>query len=205
MIDVDTFEFYVEDPNPDRFRTSQFTQMRRVVETEGWPWPTRILRSGSYVSPCEFWMNGSGTVRIWHDDLCDDDVFAQIRKAILASGDEKAIDTLQGNLPPPGPRLLGWIGNVIVWWGLLYMGIVITLALARGTDRARHLPREVIERERIARGACPGCGYDIRGLDDEACCPECGRTVPAEAREIAQGHPIEPPATDGDAAPKLSS
>ena len=206
MIDIDTYEFYVEDPNPDEFQMLQYTTMRRVVETSGWPWATRIFRSGSYLSPCEVWTSGSGTVRTRDDYYyCSDDVFAQIREAILASGDERAIDTLQGNLPPPGPRLLGWIGNVIVWWGLCYMGIALTLALARGTDRATHIPREVIERERIARGACLGCAYDIRGLGDEACCPECGRTVHAKAREIAQGHSNEPHATDGDTASKLSA
>ena len=206
MIDIDTYEFYVEDTNSDEFQMLQYTTMRRVVETSGWPWATRIFRSGSYLSPCEVWTSGSGTVRTRDDDYyCSDDVFAQIGKAILASGDERAIDTLLGNIPPPGPRLLGWIGNVIVWWGLCYLSIVITLTLARGTDRAMREPREVLERERISRGACPGCGYDIRGLDDEACCPECGRTVPAEAREIAQGRPIKPHATDDDASSKLSS
>lgn len=205
IINVDTFEFYVEDPNSDEFQRSLPTKMRRVVETGGWPWSTHIFRSGSYLSLCEEWTSGSGPVRTWHDDYCSDDVYAQIRQAILASGDERAIDTIQGNLPPPGPRLLGWIGNVIVWWGLCYLGIVITVTLARGTDRATHVPREILERERIARGACPGCAYDIRGLGDVACCPEFGRTVPAEAREIALGHPIEPPATDGDGPTKLSS
>lgn len=210
IINVDTYEFYAEDQSPDDLQMLQptmfqATTMRLVVETGGWPWPTHIFRSGSYISPCEEWTNGSGTVRTWHDNFCNDDVFGQIRQAILACGDERAIDTLQGNLAPPGPRILGWIGNVIVWWGLCYLGIVITVTLARGTDRARHLPREVIERERIARGACPGCAYDIRGLGDEARCPECGRTVPAEAREIAQGHSNEPHATSDDTASKLSS
>lgn len=210
IINVDTYEFYVEDQTPDEVQMLQptmfqATTMRRVVESGGWPWPTHIFRSGSYISPCEEWTKGSGTVRTWHDNFCNDDVFGQIRQAILASGDERAIDTIQGNLPPPGPRLLGWIGNVIVWWGLCYLGIVVTLTLARGTDRARHVPRAVIERDRIAHGACPGCAYDIRGLGDEACCPECGRAVPTEAREIAQGHPIEPHATDDDASTKLSS
>ena len=180
-------------------------QLDIVTEGSGWPFPTRIHRCETTFFPGDIRIgsadsgrSGSGEVSVYVD-------VAQLEEAIYKSQDRSAIDAWQGRLPPRGVRAFGWVGNIVAWWGLSYLGIALTLAVARGTDRAMREPREVIERERIARGACPGCAYDIRGLRDEACCPECGRTVPTKAREIAQGHSNEPHAPPDDTTSKLSS
>lgn len=188
--------------SPDHHRGT--IQLSVVTESSGWPFTATIYQSNTVLMPGEIWgahrlLGGSRLI----ERLGDDD--APLEQSILDSGDQRAIDALLGILPPPGPRLLGWIGNVIVWWGLCYLGIFLTLVLAHGIDRAPHIPRVVLEEDRISRGVCPGCAYDVRGLGEEACCPECGRTVSAEARGIALGHPIVPPATDDEATTKLSS
>ncbi len=180
-------------------------QLDIVTEGSGWPFRSRIHRCGTTLFPGDIWIGsagsargGSGAIGVYVD-------VALLEEAIYKSQDWSAIDAWEGRLPPLGFRLFGWVGNIVAWWGLSCIGIVVTLALARGTDRAMREPREVRERDRISRGVCPGCAYDIRGLGEEACCPECGRPVPAEARRIAHGHPIEPAATDGDGSTKLSS
>ena len=35
----------------------------------------------------------------------------------------------------------------------------------------------VIRRRRVARGACAGCGYDLRDTPADGPCPECGRAA----------------------------
>ncbi len=52
-----------------------------------------------------------------------------------------------------------------VFWGLVSFVAHMTV-------------RTGIERSRRARGRCPSCGYDKRGLDTKAACPECGVSGP---------------------------
>jgi predicted amidophosphoribosyltransferase len=35
---------------------------------------------------------------------------------------------------------------------------------------------------------CPGCGYDLHGLTEVGCCPECGRPYDLRHRAITQLH-----------------
>jgi hypothetical protein len=48
-------------------------------------------------------------------------------------------------------------------------------------------PRWMKRRIRLRRGCCPDCGYDLRGLPEEAeCCSECG--APTGVSHTAQQH-----------------
>jgi hypothetical protein len=58
------------------------------------------------------------------------------------------------------PVLPGLLVDAMVWTGLI-AGVVA-------------LPRAAIWSRRRWRGGCPKCGYDLRGLESQAHCPECG-------------------------------
>ena len=58
----------------------------------------------------------------------------------------------------------GFAACVVFWAGMWGLGVV-------GVPRARRVMRR-------RRGKCEGCGYDRRGLEAGAMCPECGRPVP---------------------------
>jgi hypothetical protein len=42
--------------------------------------------------------------------------------------------------------------------------------------------RQAIEQNRLSRGRCPVCGYDLRASKD--CCSECGTPIPIEQQSI---------------------
>lgn len=75
---------------------------------------------------------------------------------------------------PVRPLAIGMIANT-----MLYSTLVALVVLAPGAWR-------VWRRER--RGSCVGCGYDLAGLGEGACCPECGaiKKPPACARGFVE-------------------
>jgi hypothetical protein len=62
--------------------------------------------------------------------------------------------------------------------GLLVVGLLITIARARGITAPGIAPVEVARARLLARGVCPCCLYSLAGLkpDPDGCttCPECG-------------------------------
>jgi len=114
----------------------------------------------------------------------------------------------------PAPRMIvvsaegGWIGlggvlgilHNILTIALLAVGIAALPALKRAIDdllepiRERLRPRTETEkrRDKLRRGACPACAYDIRGLR-EAQCPECGQHWRLEEHELIPGAALTTP------------
>ncbi len=104
---------------------------------------------------------------------------AEARRALLA-----------GNLSPHSNTqpLAGWIdlasvrrraGTIL--WGGVAQDLLALVAAAVLVVSLRASPRWVSERwwsraaRRRARGLCPVCGYNLRGLE-QGVCPECGNT-----------------------------
>jgi len=87
---------------------------------------------------------------------------------VLESLKDFAADTIVGQVPPTG-RLSGSYVLVPHWLPVLPLA-------APGIWRAW---RGVVMRRRRGRGACRGCGYDLRATPGR--CPECGRAgLPAD-------------------------
>ncbi len=66
----------------------------------------------------------------------------------------------------------------------LLMYLTLILLLAGGLlllSRWMRLFRANDQNLRIFRGLCPGCGYDLTGIDRDAC-PECGRPLTDEEK-----------------------
>jgi hypothetical protein len=76
---------------------------------------------------------------------------------------------------------------VVVWAGL-YATPSLCRAVRRAMDRANQavVPKTEAEKrqEKLRKGECPGCRYDVRGLV-ESQCPECGR--PWHSTLLVQG------------------
>jgi hypothetical protein len=73
--------------------------------------------------------------------------------------DPLAVATAEGELPTR-VHPTGFTLNTLLAASVL-LGATETIGLARRRLRSR-------------KGLCPACGYDRRGLQVEAACPECG-------------------------------
>ena len=82
--------------------------------------------------------------------------------------------TFQTVSDPTGARtgiaVQGWVLGVPFW------AITLATALLPAT-RVLQWPRTRRRQNRIARGLCPNCSYDLRATPDK--CPECGEKSPA--------------------------
>lgn len=160
------------------------------TDSRGWPISTTFLSDNTGLIPDWHWRPSSTSVLL--------------EQVVLASNYQREIDAINRVLAPTGPRILGWIGNVFFWWILSYIGIVLTLTLARGTDIATHIPKELVQQDRAEQGLCPHCAYDIRGLDEDQLCPECGKKPSEIAVTEAKKNPIADNETDKDDTAKVS-
>ncbi|MCC6322150.1 MAG: hypothetical protein IT438_12025 [Phycisphaerales bacterium] len=61
-------------------------------------------------------------------------------------------------------------------WRFIWSGLVVNTAVYTGALLlARALLRALVRLRRLARGGCPGCGYELSATTVGAPCPECGR------------------------------
>ncbi len=122
------------------------------------------------------------------------------------------------------PFVLGWALWVPMLGVLLYFKIargmptpwyiaaLIGLILLAMIPSALIFPVWIVRLQRHVVAAngriCPNCLYDLRALDDDAVCPECGWDIAAEppeetwAKLINRGKPLPPPT---DAEPRTSN
>ena len=65
-------------------------------------------------------------------------------------------------------------GLLLLPW--IVLALCLPSILRRGGLEGRQINRFVERYERIERGCCPDCGYDLRGSRRR--CPECGHAIP---------------------------
>jgi hypothetical protein len=64
---------------------------------------------------------------------------------------------------------------------LAVIGALGTAAYFVAADTCR--AARMLSCRRLGGRACRGCGYDLRGLDTDAACPECSKAAPAYTSE----------------------
>lgn len=70
-----------------------------------------------------------------------------------------------------------WLVNAGMWWVMLYVLCLLAMIPARIGWVLLRQRATARESELRRRGVCPGCGYDLRGLEFRARCPECGKLM----------------------------
>ncbi len=79
--------------------------------------------------------------------------------------------------PDVSRHWLGTLGSSVLWW------VILTLALAALVELTRFFSLVVAANQadrmanRQAKGLCGACGYNMRGLEFNERCPECGQMV----------------------------
>ncbi|MCP3904365.1 MAG: hypothetical protein GY715_12110 [Planctomycetes bacterium] len=110
----------------------------------------------------------------------DDPHRAAITAALRLAGHDELVAlwrAVEAGEARPRRSWLASLGSVMVWWLILLAAANVGIILARAgaiTIYSRHADRAV---ERLARGRCPSCDYDLRGLEYSDRCPECGELV----------------------------
>ncbi len=163
-----------------------------VRDVAGWPASSNVLLTGSLLRPDEVWVWAAGSIARWPSNDTRE-ARRLIEEECAASGNHDVVAVLRGDLPPTGRSWLGTIVNLLFWWIVTAVAALATLTLARGTDRAAHIPKELIERDRMLEGLCPKCAYDLRGTVHESLCPECGVELPGRALREAQKRAVAKP------------
>ncbi|MHC5003264.1 MAG: hypothetical protein ACYTJ0_09080 [Planctomycetota bacterium] len=142
-----------------------------VEHEQGWPFTTRVDPRPPSLDLDIFREPKPRTdVR-----LAPEDPLRPVIEAALREGAPRRMHQawVQGDLPARSVWI-GWVTGIMVWWVLLSAagtGAVWLLAYAWRVHRGRGAARQA---DRLASGRCARCGYDLRGLEFNERCPECG-------------------------------
>jgi hypothetical protein len=105
-----------------------------------------------------------------------------------------SIPVRSGRHPIDARGVLGLMHNVVtlvVVWAGLYAPPALCRAVRRTMDRVNQavVPKTEAEKrqEKLRKGECPGCRYDVRGLVEHQC-PECGRRWMADEHGLIPAH-----------------
>jgi hypothetical protein len=107
----------------------------------------------------------------------ESDIRQAMEKGLLKAGHDSVVAAWRNEQPPPQRRWLSLAVNAALWWIALSFASWVLVHAARLIwliTSARKLGRQFA---RQSAGQCIHCGYDLRGLDFNERCPECGGLV----------------------------
>lgn len=110
-------------------------------------------------------------------DPATDPSSAELILAALDRTNPDVAERLRATSPRHSTSWLRLLAAAPIWWLLLFAAAVVVIGLLRA---ALTLGRAIVigrRKERVDRGICPSCGYDLRASVFSERCPECGELL----------------------------
>lgn len=105
---------------------------------------------------------------------------AAVAQALRESGRQELAERVISGGQAPAPARVRWgalaFNALVLWPALAALGAALVGLCAAG-DGFLRVRGARIRRDRIRRGICPVCRYDIRGSVWTSQCPECGELI----------------------------
>jgi hypothetical protein len=143
-------------------------------QRSGLPLPTTIQPQQAQLNLTVF---QQGTRRTMAPMDAPPEIAACIEPLLAAPGLETAQAAWISEAPPDQRSPMAWVFGVIAWWFAWFavMCIAIYLAQLGAAVVLGHLHRTRAIRR--SRNQCAVCSYDLRGLEFNERCPECGTEI----------------------------
>ena len=107
----------------------------------------------------------------------DDPYRLAIEASLLDHGDVAALEAWRQTEPVDHQHWIAWVIAVGVWWLLLLMASWLGITIARVIAHKAQELRNVRKARLRSQNRCLACGYDMKGLEFNEKCPECGQMV----------------------------
>ncbi len=141
----------------------------------GWPFTSTINRQPAKIDLNIYSQPGARE----NIDLAEDSPErAAIQKALEQDKRSDLLRAWRGQAATePHRHWRGSFGGTLVWWTMLSFASATMLQITRFCSLFFRARRHNIKADRRARGRCAVCNYNMRGLEFNERCPECGSIV----------------------------
>ncbi|MEM7228558.1 MAG: hypothetical protein AAF432_07055 [Planctomycetota bacterium] len=179
---VDTGEIIARLTEEDRNVSASLTGrsvgtffVRATDECAGWPFAMRI-RPQAATLDLDLFASPQRQIDVTLPE--DDPMHEAIAAEVLVRSDSELALRWHARTSPERLRtqrvLRSWVANTFIWWVMLVFATAVVVRIARVIVLVFESSRAAIWSKRLKRGACVECGYDLRGLEFNERCPECG-------------------------------
>lgn len=146
-------------------------ELKVIVEDRGWPVTTSRLVRAPQLDIKQL-TEANTRVDVAYDE---NDATARAIIAALESDERNALAQAWMNPRPQRTTLpLGWVFGITLWTAMLWILCMIGIVGLRLIVFSISAKQQIQGARHRAQGHCVHCGYDLRGLEFQERCPECG-------------------------------